>query len=564
MKRSAKRFLLISFVFFSFWNVNAQTIPLGTPIIENYFRRQQLLGNFDSLYSFNFRPITLSENGLNIDSAVFNKDDYFGNRIGLFKNKAGLRLLPIEKRSSFDSHHPDSRNDGAQIRARGLQSYISAGFSFDWGMLSIQVKPEFVHAENREYFGFPTSHFGNVIEDRFVYFNQLDEPERYGEGAYDRITPGQSSIRLNKWGLSLGLSTENLWWGPGIRNSIHLSNNAQGFPHLTFNTQRPVKTKIGSFEWQFITGKLTSSGFDPPEELVQRVDRGSKQYRPKPDDWRYFQAISLSYSPKWIKGLSLGVTRWVQQYSEDTKSSNDYLPVFSKLFKQNSTDQYGTSLQQDQASGIFGRWIWFDTQSELYFEFAKKGTALNFQDLIIGTDHAKAFTIGFHKLIPTIDKEAFMQLNFEATQTSQSETRLFRNTISWYIHPKVRDGFTNNGEILGSALGPGGNAQYVGLSWVKGLKRIGASVERRIHNSDFFSFAFDRTIDFTRRWVDYTLQGYIDWRFKSVLLSGTVSYTKSYNYQWELRRINSTPPFKFEPGEDEDNFSVDIRIAYIL
>jgi hypothetical protein len=44
-----------------------------------------------------------------------------------------------------------------------------------------------------------------------------------------------------------------------------MSNHAQGFNHITFNTTRPVKTFIGNFEWQVVTGRLEASGFRPPE-----------------------------------------------------------------------------------------------------------------------------------------------------------------------------------------------------------------------------------------------------------------------------------------------------------
>ena len=42
-----------------------------------------------------------------------------------------------------------------------------------------------------------------------------------------------------------------------------MSNNARGFPHITFNTTSPIKTSIGNFEWQLISGKLEGSGYKP-------------------------------------------------------------------------------------------------------------------------------------------------------------------------------------------------------------------------------------------------------------------------------------------------------------
>uniref|UniRef100_UPI00404738E3 capsule assembly Wzi family protein n=2 Tax=Roseivirga sp. TaxID=1964215 RepID=UPI00404738E3 len=537
-----------------------QTIPLGSPVIQDYLRRQQLLGNMDSSFSFNYRPLVIGKNGLKVDSLVFDADQYFKTIASFAHDKGKIKILPVEFRLAYDTDHPDSRNDGAMIRSRGLQTYVSAGFYTEWGPLTIQLKPEFIFAENNLYQGFPNKprHFESTWQSRYVFFNRIDEPERYGDGNYTRATFGQSSIRLNQWGLSLGLSTENIWWGPSIRNSLMMSNNAQGFPHITLNTQRPIKTAIGSFEGQIITGRLDASGFDPP--AADQIFRGKIQFVPKPDDWRYLQALTFSYSPKWIKGLSLGATRWVQQYSENAKETKSYLPIFQNIFRQNDKEEFGFNLKQDQAASLFGRWVWFDSKAEIYFEFGKNDASINLRDLLVDTDHSRALTFGFNKLFSTTKKDEFYQFNFELTQMSQTESRFFRNALSWYIHGQVRDGYTNNGEVLGSALGPGGNAQYLEVSWVKGLKRIGGAIERYVHNNDFATSAFSG--DFSRYWVDYNLHGFVEWQFDKILLRGSLFYTKSLNYQWELEYDPNATPFPYFPGKDRDNFNLDINLAY--
>ncbi|NVK42272.1 MAG: hypothetical protein HWE39_13605 [Oceanospirillaceae bacterium] len=552
--------LLTIVLLFTLVITKAQTIPLGSPNIENYLRRQQLLGKFDSSFSFNYRPITLSKNGVQLDSTVFNSSSYFKP---LSQGKLKTSVLPLEFRLAYDHHHPDSRNDGAMIRSRGIQTYISAGVYAELGPLTIQLKPELVWAQNREYEGFPLwpRHWESTWQVRYLWFNTVDLPERYGQSSYTKLTPGQSSIRLNKWGLSLGLSTENIWWGPAIRNSIMMSNNAQGFPHLTFNTQRPIKTGIGNFEWQFLTGRLEKSGYPPPAH--DRVIRGRILYVPKPDDWRYFQGLTFSYSPKWIKGLSVGFTRWVQQYGENAKVTGSYFPIFQNLFRKNDKEEFGFNLDQDQAAGIFGRWVWYDSKAEFYFEFAKNDAAANFRDLLVDTDHSRALTVGVNKLFPTLKKDEFWQFNFEWTQTSQTESRLLRNSLSWYIHGRVRHGYTNNGEVLGSALGPSGNAQYLEVSKVKGFDRIGGAIERYVHNNDFNFLAFDG--DFTRYWVDYSLYGFYEKQFDSLLLSASLFYTYSMNYQWEvLFDTNDPNAFPDMPGVDRNNWNLDIKISYSL
>lgn len=538
-----------------------QSVPVGTTMIEDYLRRQQLLGNFDSTYSFNYRPIIFGENGLKADSSVFDIDSYFKTIATPFKGKGVIKVLPAEFRLAYDHNFPDSRNDGAMIRARGFQTLVSAGIYAEVGPLSIQLKPEFVWAQNKQYDGFPLwpRHWESTWQVRYNWFNKIDNPERYGEGQYTKILPGQSSIRLNKWGLSLGLSTENIWWGPGRRNSLMMSNNAQGFAHITFNTQRPIKTALGSFEFQFITGRLESSGHLPPGHDV--LFRGRYAYIPKEDDWRQLQALTFSYSPRWIKGLTLGVTRWVQQYSENMKESGSYFPIFQNLFRENDKEEFGFNIQQDQAAGIFGRWIWFDSNAEFYFEWGKNDASINLRDIITDTDHSRAFLIGINKVFKTTNPNKFWQFNYEWTQTSQTESRLARNSSSWYLHGIVRQGYTNNGEVLGSALGPSGNAHYMEVAHVNRLDRIGGSLERYVHNNDFAVTAFP--LDFTRYWVDYNFTGFYEKQFKKLLLSASLMYTYSYNHQWEvLFDPNDPSAFPDTPGVDKNNWNFDLKVSY--
>ena len=107
--------------------------------------------------------------------------------------------------------------------------------------------------------------------------------------------------------------------GPSIRNSIMMSNHAEGFKHISFNTNKPIKTILGNIEWQLITGRLENSRYTPPRTDFEYA--GTKLYVPKinqrseTDDWRYLQGLIVSYSPKWIDGLSIGFIRWVQMYS---------------------------------------------------------------------------------------------------------------------------------------------------------------------------------------------------------------------------------------------------------
>src|SRR5688572_27215044 len=58
----------------------AQTVPVGTPVLDEFLRRQQLLGKVDSASSWMIRPIFPTEafgveNGFDLDSSVVDLDN---------------------------------------------------------------------------------------------------------------------------------------------------------------------------------------------------------------------------------------------------------------------------------------------------------------------------------------------------------------------------------------------------------------------------------------------------------------------------------------------------------
>ncbi|OYZ43683.1 MAG: hypothetical protein B7Y19_09490, partial [Sphingobacteriales bacterium 24-40-4] len=306
--------------------VFSQSLPIGSIALEDYYLRKQLNGELDSTISFTVQPISPvlidSNSGSLIDSLLNPVNQIYSSAYG----KSKILILPFSWQQRYNGHPSYSRNDGAMIPAKGFQSLVSAGFFAKAGPLSVQIRPEYVFAGNgtfREY----RSHLGTA-----------DLPVRFGNDHYSRLSWGQSSVRLNFDPVSVGLSNENLWWGPGKQNSILMSNTASGFKHLTLNTSRPIRTPIGSIETQIIAGRLEGSGF---------TDGLS-------DDWRYLSGMVFSYQPRWAPGLFLGLTRSFQTYSEDMDATfSDYLPFFQAFQKKNTDED---DKIRDQLTSVFARW----------------------------------------------------------------------------------------------------------------------------------------------------------------------------------------------------------------
>ena len=561
MKKYFMRIILsVVFCFCFFQEILAQTINLNEGFIQQNLRTAQLLGEFDPSVSFTSLPIHTGKIGVKIDSSLIGSNEYGATLKTFFGKHGAFKILPVDFIMEYSSHHPYSRNNGSMIPNRGYQQLVSFGFHAELGPLSIQFKPEAVYAENRNFEGFPDSHYGITWARRYRLWNHIDMPERFGENAYKKSLFGQSSIRLNYKGLSLGLSSENIWWGPSIRNSIMMSNQAQGFNHITFNTTRPIKTPIGNFEWQLVTGRLEGSGFKPPEP--DQTFGSTLLYIPKNDDWRYYQGLTFTYSPKWIDGLSLGFIRWVQMYGEFAIANSDYFPVFDRLFRGGSGSNafdYTYDVGIDQAAGIFGRWVWQDAKAEIYGELNYNDAKHNLRDLILDSDHARAYTIGIHKVFQKDSTSKIYEFSWERTMMQQTSSRLLRNAGSWYVHGTVRHGYTNNGEVLGAGIGPGSNSQYFEFAMIDKLDKYSIAFEVIDQDNDFFMYAFEEAEDFRRYWKDFNVHFSFQKKLKNLWGRVNVVYSRSLNYQWELD--DYTNPY-YHAGTDVNNIHVNFNLTY--
>lgn len=515
-------------------SAKAQTVPVENTV-EDFYRREQLNGKVDSTVSFTVRPI--NPTSLGFKNSYYPDSGYASTKPTAYspwkfdKRSFKYQILPVSLQTQLNTNHPYGWNDGAMIPAKGLQAMFSAGLYAEFGPLSVQLQPEFVSAANQKFDTFNKDIYPIIAAWYYDFYNNIDLPARFGNSAFNKVYWGQSSIRLNYQSFSFGLSTENLWWGPGLRNSLLMSNDAPGFKHLTLNTIKPVKTPIGSFEGQLIAGRLENSNYSP---LTPNWDLFSTPlYIPKPDDWRYLSGIVLSWQPKWVPGLFLGFTRSSQVYGKDLNSLGDYLPFFSE--KKSVTADVAIGPQKDTRSSIFARWLWTQEHAEIYFEYGHDNNTNDFTNALLEPQDTRAYIFGLRKLLPFAQRsKGGILIGVEVTQLAETSFSKVEDAQSWYINKYIRQGYTNFGQSLGAGIGPGGNLQSVDVSWVKGLKKIGLQIERYIHNDDFYYYAFSRSNDWRRHWVDLSAALNGSWNYKNLVFNAQLQYIHSLDYQWYL------------------------------
>jgi hypothetical protein len=536
-------------------NTKSQTLPLGLlDNVEDRFRRKQLLGTDSSGGSFMIRPIALP------------KGSEFAKKV--FENQSGsiaLYALPIVLQQQYNSHHPYGMNDNSMVQSKGYQSMVSGGVFAKIGPLSIQLRPEYVYASNDAFDG--PERISNDIKFQESYarlvYNKIDNPSQFGTGSYTEGSWGQSSIRLNFDPVSFGLSSENLWWGPGVKNSLIMTNNASGFKHLTLNTTRPVDVYIGKIETQIIAGRLESSGIGVPEGLPASY---SSLYLTKPNDWRYLSGIAFTFQPKWVSGLSLGFNRVFMVYRKEMGNSfADYLPIFNAVNKnkyQDPSTGYDAedAAKRDQYFSLYAKWTMPESKAEVYLEYGRNDHAFNTRDYLVEPEHSRAYVAGFRKLVTLPRVDEYIQFGAEFTQLESPRTATIRAAPVWYSHHQVVAGYTNKGQVLGAGIGPGSNMQSFSIDWVKELRKIGFGLDRIVNNNDFLYQAGTTLRDIRRHWVDYAFTGRFAWDFKHLVLNSELSYIKSFNYQW---RLQDNGGFFWDwPKQDANNLHLKVGLLY--
>lgn len=525
----------LSFVLVVFFakKVNAQTIPVGMIGFDDQLRILQLQDKLSIDNSLMARPFFTSQS-ITTDS-IFRLIDpdnpYTTVSKKFWKGKARFELLPSHIYTKFNSDRPYSYNQAGFMQAKGLQTLVSTGAFFSYGnWLTVQFKPEWVQATNGSFYhnaayGAPTN------------------------GQYNRFFLGQSSIRLQKWGLSLGLSNENSWWGPGIHNSLLMSNNAPGFLHLTLNTTRPIKTPIGNFEFQLIGGKLV----EDTTVLLENKNLTTTYYNPNDyggngysgpynakKSWRYLSGVTLTYNPKWVKGLFLSINRVgyayhykIQENAAGYTFMQRYFPVLFGVLRESypfgtPTDVSPVGIKQ--IASISARFLFPKSHAEIYTEFGYGDNFTNLRDWNTDAPHSTAYILGIKKL-KKLRHNQWLDFSMELTRMSEPVNYLLRTAGNWYSY---EGGYTHQNRVLGAGVGGGNNTVVGKLQWLKGFSRLGITIQGIQHGPT--TIVSNSITDFGLRqtkWNDFSIGVNGQHRFKKMILSADIQTVRARNYAWE-------------------------------
>lgn len=429
---------------------NSHEVFVGTET-ESYLRYVDL-SDTSSNASWSIRPLSSTQVSRLAQASRTHPWDARLARFGSSPQRFDFGLLSLNASVRYNSQFPYGSNDGAVWAGRGVTIAAQGGLYARLGPVSLTLLPTVFRAAN---VAFPlagstlTCGCGDPIHGTVV-----DRPQRFGAAAYQRLDPGQSSIRVEALGVSAGFSTANQGWGPSAEYPFIIGNNAAGFAHLFFGSSNPFPIFIGRAHLKAMYGRLDQSDYSPvtgPKFYASRLETGRV---------RFASGIVATFQPRGFDGLEIGAARFIHSIWPRSGIPASYfrkpLQAFLKV-NQPGIDQLiaGTD---NQLAAFFARWAFRESGLEVYGEYGREDNSYDLRDLMQEPDHQRAYSLGFAKIFGNRSTQFNVLrvelINFQPPPLATTG----RGEGSIYVHSPIAQGHTNRGQLLGADVGVGAAA----------------------------------------------------------------------------------------------------------
>jgi len=388
-----------------------------------------------------------------------------------------VSLVRPETRVIFNSAFPYGANDGPLWAGKGITTAVQAGFSARFGPVSLVVAPIAFHAQNAAFDLLPIAG-DSVVRSPFGdprNGHAIDLPQRFGEGAYARIDPGESTLRVDLPVVTAGISTASQHWGPAAHNPILLGNNAPGYLHGFAGSSSPLNVLVGRAHGRMVWGKLDQSPYSPVPGDLRSADR-------------FMAGIVATFIPRGAEGLEIGGGRFFHtpwplgglQWGHFLKPFEGFLKIHLDTtgFGDDSVSDIG-----NQLASVYARWVLPKSGLELYGEYGRDDHSKDLRDVALEPDHASGFMLGFRKLLTRSDSR-ILALHGEVLNLEVSHLQRVRFQAPFYTHAAgTRQGHTQRGQLLGAASGYGGGGSVLGVDYIHPTGRWSATWSRQLRQS---------------------------------------------------------------------------------
>jgi hypothetical protein len=519
-------------------------------IEEEYYDFLSLQGLVDRP-TLNYR--TLSDSVWAVPAGHLWQNQNLGTMRYFFDNKLKLRIYGPELFMSVNTAAPYGQNDGALWQGRGFNTSFTTGLRLEACGVEATFKPQLAFSQNAAFDIIKSTSYDSEYGYFWGYGHNagIDAPQRFGNKPFFTYDWGDSEIRYTWKTLTAGFGTQAIWLGPVYLNPILHSNNAPSYPKFDIGLRRQpitipwVNWYAGDIEFRLWVGYLSESDY---------FDNDNS------NDHNMFHGLSFSYAPSFLPGLTLSANR-VCLIPWEWENLKFVWPINENTY-------------EDQKASFGASWIFPSVGFKVYGELA-------IDDFVPGKIkgyirypfHTIAYAIGLKKSLNIWpEKELYGQVIFEWNNMEMSQDFQFQWPYSFYFHHNIKQGYTNDGQLLGAGSGGAGNSQFLifELFYPKGVSSIfvhrtnpdnnfvySQAIYRQANNElelkYFSSFRSELTIGLNSY---YFLQ-------KNFSLGGSMVYTFITNPYWFYSSPEGTE-YKYFSDIYKHNFSFAIFVKYSL
>lgn len=547
-------FKFIHFIIFSLTviinvPVTAQIVPISDiASFEDYRLRHNLSSDSSENITNCFRS-----------ASILHRIEYPLN----YKKAVDFKMIRTFQHFQYNTGLQSDITNGSLLPSQGYQSRHEISALITYRKFTFHISPEFILLQNQDPTPLQLDPQDPNYMARYYSFiaNNIDQFWRFGDQAFTKFMLGQSYVSYGLNNFVISASNENLWWGPSLRNSLTLSNNASGFPHISFSTSKPYAYKHGSVSFQTLVGKLSNSKFENPDHIQMRgVWPGGIAF--KDSLIRLFYGFNIAFSPNFISGLSIGMTYGGINYLNNRKQRLLSFPFFS-------------STRPISLGSIYLEYQLKPENTEVYAEIGS-GDRLPTPVNLFSDSIPLGFTLGLRTTRNFINARTSLYFGFELTRLQLPDPHLIFDQSnpfgqplinSWYLSNVIRQGYTNNAQLLGAYVGPGGNSQNFNIGLTSKKFKFDFQLTRFQHNNDFYYYLsyngsyipqYQRN---NRFWADLTFSSSATYMYKKVKVQAAIGQTKSYNYRWLKLDGGFSGP---SPISDRKNSHASLSILYYL
>ena len=331
--------------------------------------------------------------------------------------------LRIRNELFYNSDSPNLENTSDRWIGKGGSYFTAANIAYNSKYFFGSIEPYYFVSQNQDY----------TEPDRINLFNNLNDNRPHGETPYTSIGLREIQFYINFKGFGGGYSNANMWWGPGLHNSLMISNNTTGFGHLVLGTINEKRYKNWGFNGRYVFSELGKGSKNKPYFAGFIADA---TYFSLPIVTLGFSRILLSGGTNTSYAISRSEAAFLpfQILSIDSKSG---AKIYNRPIEQTYTGYLNFRFPK---SGVV-----------LFFEWGRNEGPIDFNDLVLAPDHSDAFIIGLRKYGLFDNINLFIAVEY--ANIAHGALWKTRETHDWYSNPQFEYN-TYNGRHWAAHSGP--------------------------------------------------------------------------------------------------------------